>query len=160
MAKKYFYKVLTVVEQDDKDLFSPRFVEINAMLRPELEPYFCSKQKKWIWKLTKDWEVEYRGTVYIVPKGFSTDGASIPRFLWPLFGTPMEVPRLYVALLHDYLYTIGPKVDPDPKCVLRAQADLIYRDFNIQLGCPKVRTNVEYWFIRKCGDKHWVVEDE
>ena len=77
-----------------------------------------------------------------------------------MFGTPMDIPRLYVALLHDYLYTIGPTMDPNPRGLMRKQADELYKDFNIQLGEPKVRTNVEYRFIRWFGGKHWVVEDE
>ena len=159
MAKKYLYKILTPDQLIDEEIFSDKFKRINAILAPELEPIFNPKEKKTEWKLLKDWVVEYDGTIYTVPAGFITDGASIPEFLWPVFGTPTDIPRLYVALLHDYLYTIGPVEDPDPKCKLRKRADKIYRDFNIQLGEPKCRTCVEYRFIRWFGGKHWVVEN-
>lgn len=158
-SKNYLYKILTPDQLKDQTIYSDKFVEINTMLAPELDPIYNSTTKTWNWVLLKDWVVEYDGIVYVVPKGFVTDGATIPKWLWPIFGTPTDVPRLYVALLHDYLYTIGPRKDPNKRCKLRKQADRIYRDFNIQLGEPKCRTNVEYSFIRMFGGKHWVVED-
>ena len=160
MSKKYLYKILTPEQLDDATIYSDKFKRINTECAPELEPFYNSKHKKWEWILLKNWVVEYDGVVYTVPAGFVTDGATIPRWLWPMFGTPTDIPRLYVALLHDYLYTIGPTMDPNPRGPMRKQADQIYRDFNIQLGEPKVRTNVEYRFIRWFGGKHWVVEDE
>ena len=160
MTKKYLYKILTPEQLVDNEIYSEKFKRINTECAPKLDPFFNSKDKKWEWVLLEDWVVEYDGVIYTVPKGFVTDGATIPEFLWPIFGTPTDVPRLYVALLHDYLYTIGPVKDSDPKCKLRTKADQIYRDFNIQLGEPKWRTYVEYRFIRWFGGKHWVVEDE
>ena len=38
-----------------------------------------------------------------VPNGFATDGASIPRFLWPIIGPPMRGGYLVPAIVHDYL---------------------------------------------------------
>lgn len=160
MSKQYLYKILTPDLLDDKDIYSEKFKRINIECSPELDPFYNSKHKRWEWILLKDWVVEYDGKIYTVPAGFVTDGATIPRFLWPIFGTPTEVPRLYVALIHDYLYTIGPKEDPKANGETRKLADRLYRDFNIQLGVPKLRTNIEYRFIRWFGGKHWVVEDE
>lgn len=43
------------------------------------------------------------GTRYVVPAGFASDGASVPRFLWalyPPFGEAYEP----ATWLHDYLY--------------------------------------------------------
>lgn len=160
MTKKYLYKILTPEQLKDAEIYSDLFKKINTQCAPKLDPFFNSKHKRWEWVLLENWTVEYNGVTYVVPEGFVTDGATIPKFLWPIFGTPTDIPRLYVALLHDYLYTIGPKQDPNPRGQLRQQADQLYLDFNIQLGEPKTRTKIEYRFIRWFGGKHWVVEDE
>ena len=54
--------------------------------------------------LMEDWTVEVCGYRFTVPAGATTDGASIPRFLWRVCGHPLESPRLYAALLHDWIY--------------------------------------------------------
>ena len=40
----------------------------------------------------------------VVPKGFESDGCSMPRFFWRLFGHPFDMQYLREAILHDYLY--------------------------------------------------------
>ncbi len=51
--------------------------------------------------LARDW-VSGRHTV---PNGFQTDGASIPRPLWFLIGSPFAPESIQAAVLHDYLYS-------------------------------------------------------
>lgn len=49
------------------------------------------------------------GTRYVVPIGFESDGASVPRFLWwlyPPFGEAYEP----ATWLHDYLYRHAERV--------------------------------------------------
>jgi len=53
---------------------------------------------------------------WCVPEGFTTDFASIPRWLWS-FLPPIGI-YAQPAVLHDYLYTMG--------CVSRAEADLTF----------------------------------
>lgn len=43
----------------------------------------------------------------VVPAYFATDGASIPRFLWPIIGPPMRGGYLVPAIVHDYLCVIA-----------------------------------------------------
>ena len=40
--------------------------------------------------------------IITVPKGFISDGATIPRFLWPVIGHPMDH-YAQAAFLHDYI---------------------------------------------------------
>ena len=49
---------------------------------------------------------EFKKTV-IVPKGFLIDGASIPRTLWRLMGSPFMPEFSAAATVHDYLYKKG-----------------------------------------------------
>ena len=58
--------------------------------------------------LLSDWTVSVRGHTFAA--GTTTDGASIPRFLWRICGHPYQVPRAYAALLHDWLYRNGKNI--------------------------------------------------
>jgi hypothetical protein len=40
----------------------------------------------------------------VVPKGFVTDFASIPRFLWAIVGGPADGKYRLAAVIHDFLY--------------------------------------------------------
>ena len=40
----------------------------------------------------------------LVPKGFESDGCSMPRFFWRVFGHPFDMQYLREAILHDWLY--------------------------------------------------------
>jgi hypothetical protein len=111
---------------------------------PTLEPVTTG-----VWRLVYDWTVRFRGEYYSVPTGWETDGASIPRWLWPVCGHPLEVTRLYAALLHDYLYAGG-----DPEAT-RADADALYRDLLIALGVSRWKAYIEWTALRTCGWTHW-----
>lgn len=49
-----------------------------------------------------DKEFIYKKEIYI-PKGFITDGMSIPKWLQPIIGEPFEGNTLRAAIVHDYL---------------------------------------------------------
>lgn len=42
-----------------------------------------------------------------IPAGFRTDGASLPRLLWPLLGSPFSPEIITAAVIHDYAYRFG-----------------------------------------------------
>ncbi|HIE98682.1 MAG TPA: DUF1353 domain-containing protein, partial [Fuerstia sp.] len=44
--------------------------------------------------------VEFR---VVVPAGFVSDGASIPRLFWAIIGPPIGSSHLLPAIVHDYL---------------------------------------------------------
>ena len=101
------------------------------------------------WSLARDWTLRFRGEVFDVPKGFVTDGASIPRFLWRLCGHPMEVPRLYAALVHDWIYSGG------DKSATREEADALFRDIQFSLGSDRFLVWAEWLALRMFGASHW-----
>ena len=63
-------------------------------------------KKKQVLESFRYWlnDLHDEGPVIIVPQGFWTDGASIPRFAWSIVGTPFESDYLQGAVLHDWLY--------------------------------------------------------
>ena len=116
------------------------FIPNNPLLSPNQDG---------TWTLMADWRVWIDGQYYTIPQGFKTDGASIPRFLWRLCGHPMEAPRLYLAIIHDWFYAGG--------CpgVTRSYADAVFRDGQICVGVKKTHAYVEWLALRLCGRSHW-----
>lgn len=95
----------------------------------------------------EEWHVAVRGHEFAVPVGFVSDGASVPRALRWLCGDPMERPRLYAALLHDWLYTTG--------VVSRAEADAVYYAMLRHFGYSPVDASVNYLAVRLFGSRHY-----
>ena len=101
-------------------------------------------------RLVADWTVVSCGWRITVPEGSKTDGASIPRALWSVCGHPLTSPRVYAAIVHDYIYGGG-----GPLAMTRADADAVYRDLLVRLGWPKYKAYIEWAAIRACGGSHW-----
>ena len=101
--------------------------------------------------LMEDWHVEVLGVEFTVPAGTTTDGASIPRFLWRLCGHPLQAPRVYAALLHDWLYGVGWQIG-----ISREMADKIYRALLRHFGVSAWIAGTEYYALRLCGGAHYV----
>lgn len=159
MSKKY-WKILPKTKFTIEELIrkyknkqAPALVD-GATPYPVLTPLPDDK-----WKLLEDWHCAYDDGLYTVPAGFITDGASIPRFLWFIYGSPMDYPYSLSALLHDYLYVLFATYDKNPNSKLRKLADEAFRDYSIQLGVSKFMAYTEYHAIRFFGGAHWG-EDE
>lgn len=66
--------------------------------------YFNEKTKDTIFVVTENIEYIYKGKKYVIPSGFDSDGASIPKFAWRLIGHPFDMRYLLHAIFHDWLY--------------------------------------------------------
>lgn len=85
---------------------------------------------------------------FIVPKGFKTDGFSIP----PLF-RPMQTPTglgVQIAVLHDYFYS-----EMKPEGIIRRQADFIFYEGLRCLNVPKWKAKIIYLAVVLFGSKKW-----
>jgi DNA-binding transcriptional regulator/RsmH inhibitor MraZ len=65
---------------------------------PQLE-FFAAQRARLLSAFTF---VDRNSQVWSVPRGYVTDGASIPRFLWSLVGGPFTGIYLDAAIIHDY----------------------------------------------------------
>lgn len=109
------------------------------------EPYYldlpCGRARK----LLNDVFVLINGRPYLIPAGFITDGASVPRGLWNLF--PPFGKYNKAALLHDYLYQFG--------TMTRAQADWVFLEAMKELGVGFLTRWAMYLSVRAGGWCAW-----
>ena len=85
---------------------------------------------------------------FTLHKGFYSDGASIPRYLWSSIGSPFHPQFIPAALYHDYLYFTG--------CVSREEADKeFYRLLRLN-GVGWFRAKAMYNAVRLFGKNSYV----
>ena len=109
------------------------------------------------WTIIKDFKYTINGTNYVIPKGFSFDGASIPKFLRTFF-SPVGV-FLIGGLVHDYMYKYSACKPADKKGQLllvdQKKADQIFRDINIEVNGFYFMNYLAYWSLRLGGFVAW-----
>ena len=109
------------------------------------------------WELTQDWKYNIDGTEYVIPKGFTFDGASIPKFLRTFF-SPVGV-LLIGGLVHDYMYKYTHCKPVSAKGALlvvdQKRADQIFRDINIEVNGFYFMNYLAYWSLRLGGFVAW-----
>jgi hypothetical protein len=116
---------------DEKIFFSPLQVEVQ----PDGQTY----------RLLKPFHARYLGHLYVIPEGFLTDFASVPRGLWNLMPPFGRYTR--AAVLHDWLYQTG--------VVTRAQADRMFLEAMRQLDVPAWQRGLMYAGLRIGGHLAW-----
>lgn len=99
-------------------------------------------------ELTKDLIYETDSQKFIVPKGFKTDFASIPRIFWTIIA-PIGKHTL-PAVLHDYLYTDGYKLG-----ISRKQADKIFYNAMIDSHVARITANIMWFCVRVFAFRHY-----
>jgi len=84
-----------------------------------------------------------------VPAGFSSDGASVPRFFWRLIFPPGDQKALRAAFVHDWLY----RTHPDGWS--REAADMLFLNLLLKNGMPKFRAVLAWLGVRLFGAAAW-----
>ena len=115
-----------------------------------LDDLDVEKVNETTWKLMTDFIyitdlLRYSGRVVVVPAGFETDFASVPRipFIYDLVGRRGDK----AATIHDYLYS-------NPICD-RKTADQIFKEALIVEGVPKYMVWIMYLGVRIFGKSHY-----
>jgi len=104
----------------------------NIKLTAELS-YWCPRTKQLI----------------VVPKGFISDCASIPRLLWPIIGQPFDWRWRKESVLHDFLYRTNGQI------VTRKVADQIFYDALREGGLRYTKAKAMYLGVRLFGWLPW-----
>lgn len=111
--------------------------------------------REWRNEVPVKWRVGNReGTV---PVGFSTDFASTPRILWPIF--PKQGVYSIAALVHDFLYKSNGRhvlMSPPVKALMsRKDADRTFLSLMELLGVEKWTRKMMYRAVRMFGGRQW-----
>lgn len=87
---------------------------------------------------------------FIVPKGFVTDFASIPRFLWSVL--PPHGAAMPASVIHDFCYTTHPYGSTGSDMEIeRVIADQQFKKNLIAAGISKFQAEIMYRAVRWFG---------
>lgn len=109
------------------------------------------KASKRLWVFVKDWYYELDGDPYVIPEGFTFDGASVPKSL-QFICNPMGI-LLYASIVHDfgYRYSSLLKANKEPSRTLtRSEVDLMFYKINLELNQLRLLSYITYLAVR-CG---------
>ncbi len=104
------------------------------------KPLRADKIGPQIWKLVLSFIYDNPPDRVVVPVGFISDGASIPRIAQSLIGGPWSGRYSESAVIHDYLYETMP--------ITKRKADRIFLDGMKILGVIWWRRNLMYLAVR------------
>jgi hypothetical protein len=84
-------------------------------------------------------------TKIVVPKGFVTDFASVPRIFWPIL--PPDDEYLLAAIVHDWLYWQQLGTKPQADAYLKAGME--------ELGVTSWKITAVFQGVARLGDSSW-----
>ena len=97
--------------------------------------------------LSKDKSVESLGYSITVKKGFDFDGASIPKWLWSIYGSPLNGDYVVASLIHDGLYA--------SQKLSKSVSDKIFLDVMKQSSVGYIKRTSMYLAVTMFGGKDW-----
>ena len=97
--------------------------------------------------LFEDVVVESLGYNITVKKGFDFDGASIPKWLWSIYGSPLNGNYVVASLIHDGLYA--------SQKVSKKISDKIFLDIMKQSNVGYIKRTSMYLAVKMFGGKDW-----
>ena len=97
--------------------------------------------------LFEDVAVESLGYSITVKKGFDFDGASIPKWLWSIYGSPLNGNYVVASLIHDGLYA--------SQKVSKSVSDKIFLDTMKQSNVGYIKRTSMYLAVKTFGGKDW-----
>ncbi|MBR6240694.1 MAG: DUF1353 domain-containing protein [Lentisphaeria bacterium] len=94
-------------------------------------------------------KITFRGKSFVIPRGFESDGASVPRFFWRIVCPPLDPAAVRAGVAHDYIYRV------QPSGWTRKEADLMFLCFLIEDGLSPYRARRAYLAVRLFGWLAW-----
>jgi hypothetical protein len=91
---------------------------------------------------------------FIVPQGFKSDGASVPRFFWRLVFPKGDEKAIRAGFAHDWIYR------NHPEGWTKAEADLMFYDLLLEDGVEKWRAWIAYQGVKWFGHLAWKTRGE
>lgn len=131
----------------------------------EVKVVFKKKYKHLTAPLWGRTDIKGERLAFLIPKGFKTDFASIPRIFW-LFIAPTDSTILVPAIIHDYLYSRRFVLACEMKegklskkkvkvRFSRVEADLILREKMRSFKANIIKRNLVFIVVRLFGWLHY-----
>lgn len=102
-----------------------------------------------VYTLLEDLVVVWNGRVLVVPVGFKSDGASVPRFFWRIVFPPGDSRALRATFAHDYIY------HTHPENWTKAEADKLFYDLLREDGVHWLSARTAYYGVKLFGKGAW-----
>lgn len=116
-----------------------------------------------VFRLMGDFDVQYGELLLHCPAGMETDGASIPRMLWRVFGSPFTGCHRRAAIPHDGAYRgelVVYRGGQVQRGMGRRPADIMYRDLLASCGVGRIARGLMYRGVRLAGGRNFRGECE
>ena len=141
-----------------KDILFSEIPKVCVRVINDDEPNTIKKQKKdYPFELNNTVkitvETDFREFSFVIPKGYTWNGADIPRIFWRVIGSRTDNDFLIASMLHDYLlefkvYMINEVLKKQITAVeYRRLTSLIFREKIKKQGTNTVKANVMAWCI-------------
>lgn len=95
------------------------------------------------------YRVNYGGKSFLIPRGFESDGASVPRLFWRVVFPNSDSHVTTAGICHDCIYRI------QPENWTRAEADRMFLAMLIEHGAPLHSAYMAYLAVRLFGWIAW-----
>jgi hypothetical protein len=103
-------------------------------------------------ELGQDYVFHVDGLEIWIPKGYRWNGASVPKFLWSIFGGRFEPDRLEASLKHDWVYL--------NHSVGRAASDRQFLLDLLEANMATAKAVAMHQAVRIFGASHWPTSAE
>jgi hypothetical protein len=108
------------------------------------------------------------GHLVTVPRGFVTDGASVPRLAQLITGwRPWDEPQRWAAIVHDWLYCQNGREYEGPGALLQPMqlvakpwADAAFAAVLRAAGAGRLRASTMFWAVRLFGGHAYQLDQE
>lgn len=97
-----------------------------------------SPHNRKLYKLNHSHTFIFNDARITIPKGFTTDGASIPKAVWSIIGSPFTPRFIEAAIVHDFCCVN--QFDGDGR-------DILFYETLIRNGVKTWRAKAMYWAV-------------
>jgi hypothetical protein len=120
--------------------YSPPASKHQAARRPVVPPSPAAPELKRLkndhYYVRKPWTVEVNDRIWVVPRGYSSNGITAPAALKNSLGDGVQYQETWAAVFHDWLFT-----QPG---ITRAQADQTFYDLLLAYGVPAQKARLMF----------------
>lgn len=118
----------------------------NIIYRPHLEDARGN-----VFTVLYPYRVNYGGKTFLIPRGFESDGASVPRLFWRVVFPNSDSHATTAGICHDWIYRV------QPEGWTREEADRMFLSLLVEFGTPVRRALAAYHAVRLFG---WIAWNE